>query len=207
MHAVIFDTEYLTDDGVMSRHWSGINDVPPLLVQLAAYKVKVDKGLPITDELFLFSKPRDAYGRIIDPSAYFTRLTGINAEQIADNGREFKDVMDEFLSFIGDEGIAYSYGNDFIRPILYTCFYTGYQLPFSAKRGRDVRKIFCAAGMSEAEVSAQSSGSIARYMGIDIDSRYGHIHDARFDALSIIEALRFLEKQGRLQPSALSADW
>jgi len=204
MHIVIFDTEYLTDEGVMSRFWSGINDVPPLLVQLAAYKVEVVKGLPVTGELFLLSKPRDAYGKAIAPSAYFTKLTGITEEMINAEGIEFNSVMDKFLSFIGRDGIAYSYGNDFIRPLLYTCFYAGYQLPFSAKQGRDIRKVFCSAGMSVEEVSAQSSGSIAKYLGVDISSKYGHIHDARFDALSIIEALRFLEKQGRLNPDILS---
>ena len=203
MSVVIFDTEYLTDEGVMSRYWSGINDVPPLLVQLAAYKIDAVKGLPIVGELFFLSKPRDAYGKMITPSAYFTRLTGITAERIAGEGIEFNEAMDKFLPFIGSDGIAYSYGNDFLRPLLYTCFYAGYQLPFSAKRGRDIRKVFCAAGMSEAEVSSQSSGSISKYLGIDIDAKYGHIHDARFDALSIIEALRFLEKNGRLQPDIL----
>ncbi|OPZ76296.1 MAG: hypothetical protein BWY78_01413 [Alphaproteobacteria bacterium ADurb.Bin438] len=105
--------------------------------------------------------------------------------------------MENFTNFIGNR-YTYSYGKDFLRPIIQSCFYTGTFCKVKAKQTRDIRKILLKANMSLEEIQSNSSGSLAKHFGINFDFDFEHIHDARYDAMSIIATLRHLENQNRL---------
>jgi DNA polymerase III epsilon subunit-like protein len=197
---IIYDTEYWTDEGVMVRHWGGINDMPPLLYQIGAYKISVEDGLPIISDFSKLIKAKDEKGTLVKTTPYFENLTKITQEMIDNKGVALETALNEFSSFSNGCDL-YSFGNDMYHTVLQSCFIASINCPFHVKNVKDIRKVLILSGMSEAEISKNSSGSLASFFGINIDNHQQH--NARSDAFSIIEALRFLLKNNRLDLSWL----
>ena len=192
---IIFDTEYWTDEGVLERSWKGIDDHPPVLIQIGGYKIKLKDELPIIEDWLSYVTPISRDGKNIKLNNYFSDLTGITQKKIDQDGRHPKQAISEFSDFVGPRKM-YSYGDDVIDTFLPTCFMNGLVCPFDVSQVNDIRHIFRKSGITEAEISTNRSGSIAQHFGVYMDQH--HEHDAKDDALSILEALRFLVKNGRL---------
>jgi DNA polymerase III epsilon subunit-like protein len=197
---VIFDTEYWSNEGVPSRNWGGMDDYPPLTVQIGAYRVLLDSTLTIQDEFLCYIIPRDACGARVPLNPFFTELTGIDCKTLDDKGLELKKALENFSEFVGDS-ILYSYGSDLLDTIVPSCFINGVVCPFSPTQGKDIRLILRKTKLSDEEIYQNSSGSIAAYLGVEPAEH--HAHDARSDAFSIICALRKLISAKELHPSLL----
>ncbi len=187
---IIFDTEFWADEGTNKRHWNGLDDQHPLLVQISAVKIKVEKGLPVVERFNVFVKPRDELGRDVKLTEYFTKLTNITQEHLDREGKYLPEALDEFKAFCGNR-LLYSFGNDLRFPVLTSCWVEGIDFPFPAMQGKDVRQILRIAGMSDEEIYANSSGSLAQFFNLKVDDDF-HLHDARCDTDSILIALRHL---------------
>lgn len=192
---VIYDTEYWTDQGALDRCWHGMDDQLPVLIQIGAYRVKREPGLPSVEEMLLFVTPIGRQGEPIRLNKYFSDLTGITQEKVDGEGKHPKDAIAELQKFVGNCNM-YSYGDDVVDTFLPTCFAIDIKCPFSLHQARDARQILRRSGVTDAEISTNRSGSIAHHFGVNIPQL--HEHDAKDDARSLLEAFRYLEQQGRL---------
>jgi len=193
---VIYDTEYWTDQGALDRCWHGIDDQLPVLIQIGAYRVKKEKNLPIVSEMLSFVTPIGRNGEPIRLNKYFCDLTGITQEKVDTEGKHPREAIEEFSKFVGDCKI-YCYGDDIVYTFLPTCFAIDIKCPFHLHQAKDARHLLRQAGVTEAEISTNRSGSIAHHFGVHLEQH--HEHDAKDDARSLLEALRFLEKKERLK--------
>lgn len=193
---VIYDTEYWTDQGALDRCWHGMDDQLPVLIQIGAYRVKRQPGLPPVDEMLLFVTPIGRQGDPIRLNKYFCDLTGITQEKVDNEGIHPRDAIAEFHKFVSNCNM-YSYGDDVVDTFLPTCFAIETRCPFTLHQARDARHILRQSGVTDAEISTNRSGSIAHHFGVNIPQL--HEHDAKDDARSLLEAFRYLENQGRLK--------
>lgn len=193
---VIFDTEYWCDQGSPQRNWNGIYDQPPLLVQIGAFIVSLEDGLPITNEFLAYVIPRNERGEKIPLTKHFIELTKITPEILEKEGQILENVISSFKIFTRNLNF-YSYGYDLLRTIVPSCFIEGIACPFNPRQSGDIRRIFQKAGLTDYELDTNSSGTIAEYLGADRVSSF-YPHDARNDAMSLIEAIRILHKRGDL---------
>ena len=193
---VIYDTEYWTDEGVLGRSWQGMDDQLPVLIQIGAYRVTLSENLPTTKEWLSYISPISRDGKIIKLNDYFSGLTGITQDKIDEEGKHPELAISEFSDFVGQRKM-YSYGNDIVDTFLPTCFTIGLKCPFHIRQEKDVRHILRKSGVTEKDINENRSGSIAQYFGITMSQH--HEHDAKDDALSILEALRHLVKNGKLR--------
>lgn len=197
---VIYDTEYLTREGAHARNWNGMDDPYPLTVQIAACAVEIvpEKGLSNVEEFSALINPRDEHRKEIPLDTYFVNLTGISQNDVSLKGKRLGEALDLFKSF--SRGVLlYSYGRDHIFTLAPSCYIAGIPLPFGAGQFRDVRHVFRRAGVPEEAIYANSSGAIARYLGVDFTEK---AHNALSDVRSVFEALCFLHSRG-----ALKAEW
>jgi hypothetical protein len=112
------------------------------------------------------------------------------------NGKHPRQAISEFFEFVGQRKM-YSYGDDMLDTFLPTCYVIGIQCPFVINQAKDIRHVLRKSGVTEAEISTNRSGSIAQHFGIVLDKH--HEHDAKDDAHSLLEALRYLVDKGRLE--------
>jgi DNA polymerase III alpha subunit (gram-positive type) len=193
---VVYDTEYWAAQGALERCWHGIDDQLPVLIQIGAYKVRLEEGLPLISELVSFITPIGRTGEAITLNKYFSDLTGITQEKIDREGKHPREAIAEFHEFTGNRTM-YSYGDDVVDTFLPTCFAIDIKCPFNLHQAKDARHILRKSGVTEAEISTNRSGSIAHHFGVE--SRKLHEHDAKDDAFSLLEAMRHLVKIGRLK--------
>lgn len=193
---VIYDTEYWTDKGALERCWHGIDDQLPVLIQIGAYRAKLEPGLPTVDEKLLYVTPIGRNGEILSLNKYFSDLTGISQKKVDSEGKPPKEAIAEFHQFVGDCNM-YSYGDDIVDTFLPTCFAIDIKCPFNLHQAKDARHILRQAGVTEAEISTNRSGSIAHHFGINLGQH--HEHDAKDDAHSLLEAFRYLQNHDRLK--------
>lgn len=193
---VVYDTEYWTDQGALDRCWHGIDDQLPVLIQIGAYRVKLEPDLPTVDKQLWYVTPVGRNGDIIALNKYFTDLTGITQEKVDSEGKSAKDAITEFHQFVSDCNM-YSYGDDVVDTFLPTCFAIDIKCPFGLHQAKDARHILRRAGVTEAEIGTNRSGSIAHHFGINLEQH--HEHNAMDDARSLLEAIRFLVNKDRLK--------
>lgn len=191
---IIYDTEYWTDEGVMKRNWMGLEDHPPVLIQIGGYKVKADDDLTIVDEFIHYCKPVDENGDPLPITQYFTDLTNITPEIIEKEGIPAEDILNKFKNFVGDSHI-YSYGRDDYVSLLMSSYVNDFKMPISIKQFSDIRRLLAETGLEEDVIFSHTSGSLHKYFNANIDGM--HVHDARDDALSILVSLREMLKDNK----------
>lgn len=199
---IIYDTEYWTEKNAPQRIWSGLDDHPPHLVQISAVKLKLQSGLPIIDEYNCLIIPRGAQGQRIDLTPFFTKLTKITTADLDQNGIELKQAINEWSLFCGKNNM-YSYGPDMLRTVIVSCFIQGLTCPFNANQALDIRQIYRKAGISDDILNNNSSGTIAKALGLNMKDVPFDVHDARYDTYSLVRTLQHLEKSGKIKPSCL----
>ncbi len=197
-HATLFDCEYLTADGAMSRYWAGPTDPDPLVVQIGAVNLALENDFKILGSTKIHIQPLDRFGKQPKLDPFFSELTGITQTEMDDKGIPLKDALDQFEAFSADCNI-WSWGKDELNLLGITCFVGGVTPPMAASRFGNAKTLMVKAGMAEEDIAATTSGQLAAHFDIPTDDQ--RHHDALDDALSIARTLQHLLRQGRLNPS------
>ena len=61
--AVLFDCEFLCNEGSQRRFWCGPHDPDPVIAQIGAVKLGLEEDFPILETLTLYVRPVDRDGR------------------------------------------------------------------------------------------------------------------------------------------------
>jgi hypothetical protein len=196
----IFDCEFLTAEGAMSRLWCGVHDPDPILVQIGAIKLGLTEGLPIVAEMLEYVLPFDRLGNkaVLDP--FFTSLTGIREKDLSEKGKSFRNVCQQFEAFVGEDKI-WSWGKDELWALGINCFLNGYAMTLKPNQFGNAASLFLAAGIPEAELLKIRSSTLAQYYGICTKDLKAH--DALDDVRSIVRALQYCCEQKKIDFSLL----
>lgn len=198
--AIIFDCEQLTDTGAPMRFWCGPEDPDPLLVQIGAVRLSLVAPFDLGEEFDIIVRPVGRDGPVAPP-AFFTKLTGIDAARIAQEGKALKGALEAFAAFAGGAPI-WSWGKDEINAIAPSCFAEGIVSPLPIQRFGNAAALVQAAGEPLDVVHGLRSHTIAAHFGLEPETQ---AHDGVADARAVARVLQHLLREGRLTPDALSA--
>jgi hypothetical protein len=197
---VVFDCEHLTDETSPQRFWCGPWDPDPLLVQIGAVRLALEAPFPLGDTFDCIVRPIGRDGPVAPP-AFFTRLTGIDADRIARDGMGLTEALRAFADFVGDAPI-YSWGKDEITSIAPACFVEGVVCPIPVARFRNAAALLLKAGVPAETVSRLRSHTLPAHFGLHPEPRG---HDGVADARGVARVLSFLLSEGLLAPSDVTA--
>ncbi len=185
MDFVIFDSEYTTWDGAMTRKWRGAGEHKEI-IQIGALKVSFP-AFEIVDKLSLIIKPT------VNPqlSDYCTKLTGITQKQV-DAGVDFAAGLRQFCAFCGDCLVG-SYGNDICvmaenAELLRTDPQNIY--------GLNVINLRFWIGRWNHKALTMNSGSLWQLLENNCAMDHTREHDALDDCYSLWDVLHYMHQQG-----------
>ncbi|GAA0785322.1 exonuclease [Roseibium denhamense] len=198
MHGtIIFDCEYLTAEGAMSRMWCGPFDPDPQVAQIGAVKLSLEQSFDIIGTERIYIQASDRNGRAIKPDPYFTELTGITQKDLAAYGVSHAEALDRLSRFAAGSSL-WSWGKDELTLLGTSCYIAGVPPSIPANRFGHAGRLLLKAGMPEEDVMKTTSGKLAGYFGLQVpDSK---LHDALDDAMSIARTLQHFLRNGRLAP-------
>lgn len=196
--ATIFDCEYLTVDGAMSRYWAGPTDPDPVVAQIGAVKLSLDDGFRIGGSKKIYIRPTDRDGGKLTLDPYFSELTGISQAEMDQNGVGLAEALSQFDRF-SEGGMFWSWGKDELNLLGISCFVNGIVPPIQARRFGNAKSLMVRAGMSLRDIESTTSGQLARRFAIPQDDR--RHHDALDDARSIAYTLQHFLRNGQLSHS------
>jgi DNA polymerase III epsilon subunit-like protein len=197
---VIFDCEWLTDEGSNSRFWCGPHDPDQVLVQIGAVKVAITDSVEIAELFSMLVKPVDRFNAPHPVSAFFTQLTQITPERIQAEGKPVQEVLTQFAEFCGSD-MVWAWGKDENVAMALAAFYGGFPPTLPATQFDNMSKIFLKAGMEHDVLVKTRSNQLAAHFGVDPGELTAH--DGLDDALSIFHALKFLVDQKKVNPAWL----
>ena len=195
---VIFDCEHLTGETSPSRFWCGPDDPDPLLVQIGAVRLSLVPPFALGDSFDCIVAPVGRDGPV-PPSPFFTRLTGIDADRIAREGRPLDRALADFADFAGDDAI-WSWGKDEITSLAPACFVAGIVSPLPAARFGNAAALLLKAGEALHIVHGLRSHTLLAHFGLPPEPR---AHDGVNDARAVARVLSHLLTDGRLRPEEL----
>jgi DNA polymerase III epsilon subunit-like protein len=195
---VVFDCEHLTGETSPNRFWCGPDDPDPLLVQIGAVRLSLSPPFALGDSFDCIVEPLGRDGPV-EPSPFFTRLTGIDAGRIAREGRPLHRALDAFAAFVQGDAI-WSWGKDEITSIAPACFVAGLVSPLPAARFGNAAALVVKAGEALATVHGLRSHTLAAHFGLPPEP---HAHDGLADARAVARVLGHLLADGRLRPDDL----
>ena len=201
--AIIWDVEFLTDAGSPQRFWCGPNDPDPVLVQIGAVRLGLDRGFPILDRFEQVVIPRDRTGAPWELSELFVRLTGLSQDRIANEGVELGEALGAMKDFAAGDMI-WAWGNDEIFAFGISCYLAGIPAPNPATQFGNAVRLLVKAGVPVDEVESLRSNTLCAHFGISDDN--AKAHDALGDALSVTFVLQHFLKQGRLHAGDFASD-
>lgn len=180
---IIWDTEYTSWEGCNKNGWDPNKNQYMELVQIGAILVDTS-NYSIKKEFLSFVKPT------INPklSKFFKNLTGIEQSDV-DSAQNSMQVISDFLNFVKDYN-CYSYGND-VEVLLENIRLHNLNIKINNKNFHDVREIFKSKGIS---TEKYCSGNITEAFGVKNKEK---MHNALFDAKSILEGLKILSIKNR----------
>ncbi len=193
--AIIFDCEFLCLRESPRRFWCAPVDPDPVIAQIGAVKLSLTGDFAIIDRFRVHVQPIDRYGKAYEVSEFFTWLTGITAQTLADQGTSLSDALAQLDRF-ADGAQMWSWGKDELNMMAISCYIAGVAPPIPAHRFDNACKLFLQAGMPEEDVAKTRSDKISEYFGLTHPPLRGH--DALDDALSVAYALQHVLKQGKL---------
>lgn len=197
-HAIIFDCEYLTAPGAMSRMWCGPFDPDPNVAQIGAVKLSLEPDHGIMETFQVLIKTKDRFGRDNRLDPFFTDLTGIEQASIDRDGIAFAEALARFDSF--SEGADFwSWGKDELTLLGISCYVEELPRMIPAKRFGNACGLLLKAGMPYADLKKTSSGRLADYYGLTSAERQHH--DALDDAKSVAVTLQHLLREKLLMPA------
>ena len=197
-HVIIYDCEYLTAPGAMSRQWCGPLDPDPNVAQIGAVKLSLQGGYDILDTFKVLIKPRDRFGTRPKVDPFFTELTGISQADIDREGIAHIDALARFAAF-SDGATFWCWGKDELTLLAISSYIEGLIPPIPAHRFGNAIGLVLNAGIPVADMGRMTSGRLAEYFGLETPD--GRQHDALDDAMSVTVSLQHL-----LRTQKLSAD-
>lgn len=195
MSFVIFDTEYVADKGWLEEGFNGWKNRE--IIQIAA--LKIDSDLNVIDSLNLYIKP--VKNKRI--SEYFTNLTGITNELMAEVGDDFPSAYKKFKAFV-ENCICYSHGWSFYNDdeskesdgcvMKETMSYydiTDNNLPNYQNIAFWFKEQYL---KNNINITKQAPGEIASLLGVEHELRELKLspHNALYDVYSILAGLKYL---------------
>lgn len=197
--AIIFDCEFLCLEGSQRRFWCAAHDPDPVIAQIGAVKLGLERDFPLLETYKAYVRPIDRYGNryAIDP--FFTKLTGITGETIEAEGVALQEALSGIDRFSGAARF-WSWGKDELNMVAISCYIAGVQPPIPADRFDNAVKLLLAAGMPIEDLVKTPSNKLADYYGVEHPPLQAH--DALDDALSVSYTLQHLMKAGKLRPEA-----
>jgi len=196
-HAIIFDCEFLTAPGALSRLWGGPRDPDPTVAQIGAVKLSLEPGHDILDEFQVVIDSRDRFGGKVMLDPFFTELTGIDQASVDRDGVAMATALEGFERFAAG-GTLWSWGKDEFYLYAISCYVVGIAPGLPPQRFGNATVLALNAGMPEADLLKTNSGRLADYFGLKGTSR--RQHDALDDAMSVALALQHLLRENRLSP-------
>lgn len=196
-HAIIFDCEFLTAPGAMSRLWGGPLDPDPTVAQIGAVKLSLDPGYDILDEFQILVDSRDRFGQRAALDPFFTELTGIDQASVDRDGVAMAEALAAFERFSG-EGTLWSWGKDEFYLYAISCYVAGLTPALPPQRFGNATVLVLNTGMPLEDLKRTTSGKLADYFGLEGPPR--RQHDALDDAMSVALSLQHLLRTDRLTP-------
>lgn len=193
---IIFDCEFLCLEGSQRRFWCAAHDPDPVIAEIGAVKLQLERDFAILDTYKAYVRPIDRFGNRYALDPFFTDLTGITDETIETKGVSLQDALAGVDDF-SDGARFWSWGKDELNMIAISCYIAGIQPPIPAHRFDNAVKLLLAAGMPIEDLAKTPSNMLADYYGVDHPPLQGH--DALDDALSLSYALQHLMKAGKLR--------
>lgn len=200
MHAVVFDCEFLTNEGAPSRFWCGPFDPDPIVVQIGLARIQLANEFPISNLLKINVIPRDRLGNRTALDPHFTDLTGITEKTITEEGIELSAALEAVAVFCGDAKL-WSWGKDEFNLIAISCYIQGMVPPIPATRFANVCQLMLTCGMPYADIKKTRSHQLAAYFGVDPGGLKAH--DALDDARSTALVIQHLLRSGKLSAKDL----
>lgn len=200
-HTIVFDCEFLVDDGAYRRFWCGPYDPDPIVVQIGAVKLDVADTFQPIEELKLYISPVDRYGKQAEIPKFFTNLTSITPEQVASEETLLADAI-ATLSDFADGAKFWSWGKDELNLLAVSCYVAGIPPILPADRFDNACKLLLKAGMRYEDIQKTRSGDLASYF--KLTDQQESRHDGLDDARSIAKVLQFLLDSGKLSSSDFS---
>ena len=194
---VVFDCEHLTNETSPSRFWCGPDDPDPLLVQIGAIRLSLEPPYDLGEGFDCIVTPEGRDGPVM-PSAFFARLTGIDAGRVQSEGAPLAEALARFAAFAGQDPI-YSWGKDEITSIAPSCFVAGIISPLPAERFGNAAALVVESGEPLEVVHGLRSHTLPRHFGLAPEDG---AHDGLADARGVARVLQHLLRHGRLTPAA-----
>ncbi|MBM3503836.1 MAG: exonuclease domain-containing protein [Alphaproteobacteria bacterium] len=195
--AIIFDCEFLCLEGSQRRYWCAPVDPDPVIAQIGAVRLSLRGEHEIVDRVRIYVQPMDRYGNAYEIPPFFTALTGITSDHIAQQGVSLASALAHLERFAAGAQL-WSWGKDELNMMAISCYVAGVAPSIPAKRFDNACKLFLRAGMPEQDLAKTRSNELCRYFGIDHPTLRGH--DALDDALSVTYALQHLLKARKSRP-------
>ncbi|AXX96833.1 3'-5' exonuclease family protein [Profundibacter amoris] len=193
--AIIWDCEFLTSEGAPSRFWCGPRDPDQILVQLGAVRLDLNGNYDIGARFSQIVVPRDRLGEVCALDSYFTRLTGITQEKVAQEGLELAEALSAFDGFSGGAPF-WAWGRDEYQALAISCYLAGIPAPIPATRFGNAPVLLLKAGIAHDEIVTLRSPNLAAHFGVEREG--GAAHNAVDDAHSVALALQHLLRKGCL---------
>jgi len=196
-HAIIFDCEYLTAPGAMSRMWCGPFDPDPNVAQIGAVKLSFEPDYGIVETFQVLIKTKDRFGRDNRLDPFFTQLTGIEEASVDRHGVALAEALDRFDRF--SEGADFwSWGKDELTLLGVSCYVEEVPRMIPARRFGNACGLLLKGGMPYADLKKTTSGRLADYYGLKPAERQQH--NALDDAWSVAVTLQHLLRGKHLVP-------
>jgi len=193
--AILFDCEFLTTEGAMSRVWCGPYDPDPIVVQIGIVELSLEGKFPILMDEKLYVVPRDRKGETCKLDPFFTELTGINEETLTLYGLELDEAL-RCLKSLAKDAPLWSWGKDEMFALAISCYMSGLEPPLPAKRFNNACHLMLKAGVPYDTVKTLRSSTLASHFGIETHALAAH--DALDDALSMAYAFQHLLEEEKL---------
>ncbi|MAC79606.1 MAG: exonuclease [Rhodobacteraceae bacterium] len=197
-HVIVYDCEFLTAPGAPQRFWCGPTDPDPVIAQIGAAKLSLERGFPITETIRLHVIPRDRHGARCTLDPLFSRLTGITDATLSASGQTLGDALAQLDGF-SQGATLWSWGKDEFNMIAISCYVAGIEPVIPVDRFGNACNLLLKAGMALDDIHQTRSNTLAARFGIDHPPVQDH--DGLDDALGVAWTLQHLLREGRLSPA------
>jgi hypothetical protein len=196
-HAIIFDTEFLTNEDSYRRFWMGPHDPDPVVAQIGAVRLGLTGDFGIGPGFSQLVQPVDRFGRPIALHPAFTQLTGITQQAIDTDGLPLGPALAAFDAFT-DGVTIWSWGKDELHLMAISPWIAGIPAPIAPQRFGNACSLLLRAGVPLETITTLRSHNLCAHFGLPQPA--GRAHDALCDAQSVATVLQHLLATRRLTP-------
>jgi DNA polymerase III epsilon subunit family exonuclease len=180
---------------------SGMIQTTPFIVvdlETTGLEPKLDKIIEIAAVKVQGGQIVDEWNTLVNPGMFLpqvtTDITGITTEMVQD-APTFPDVVDDFLSFMGEGSVFVAHNVEFDR-----CFVNEHLIKHEREELQDPYMCtFKLAKQVHPNLARYNLGFLAESFGIDLSQAHRALHDAKATAELFIKFMRVLENGGLKQ--------